>query len=56
VTYTLSDRQSLLRIGLHLPSLEVDPLIDIMDIIYISRVRQTGSGEREGVRKNDEAL
>jgi len=48
--------------------LEVDPLIDIMDIIDTSRVRQAESGEsereiererqreRERVRKNDEAF
>ena len=58
VTYPLSDRQWLFRIGLHLPCLEVDPLIDIMDII--DKKSETDwewrERERKRVRKNDEAF
>ena len=47
VTNTVFTRQWLLCTGLHLPCLEVDPLIDIMDIIDICRVRQRRGMKRE---------
>ena len=64
VTYTVSNRQRLFRIGLHLPCFEVDPLIDIMDILDISTVRERErlgvkretARERERRKKNDQAF
>ena len=56
VTNTVFTRQWLLCTRLHLPCLEVDPLIDIMDIIDICRVRQRRGMKKEREREKDEAF